>query len=77
LRSAELLGRACDFSQFLQLLTLLVDEEFGITDDVDEENMPDLELYVWRMLRRHEASYYLKTRDFRVYFGATILEQAT
>jgi hypothetical protein len=46
LRSAELLGRACDFSQFLQLLALLVDEESGVADNVDEKNVPDLQFYI-------------------------------
>src|SRR5207244_5131032 len=44
--SAELLGCARDFPQLLQLLGLLVNEQLGITDDVDEENVPDFELHI-------------------------------
>src|SRR5439155_27025010 len=38
--------RARDLAQFLQILELLVNEQFGITDDVDEQNMPDFELHI-------------------------------
>src|SRR5881396_3102597 len=44
--SAELLCCARDFPQLLQLLGLLVNEQLGITDDVDEENVPDFELHI-------------------------------
>lgn len=43
---AELLGPANDFAQFVNLFALLVDQQFGIPDDVDEQNMADLKFYV-------------------------------
>ena len=39
----KLLGCPNDLLERLQLLALLSDEQFGVTDDVDEEDMPDLE----------------------------------
>src|SRR5438874_13059453 len=50
---AELLRAAHDLFQCLKLLALLGDEQFGITDDVDEENVPDLELDLFFNLRGH------------------------
>jgi hypothetical protein len=41
-----LLGSAHDLFQCLQQLALLGDEQFGVTDDVDEQDVPDLEFYV-------------------------------
>jgi hypothetical protein len=41
-----LLGATNDFSQRLHLLALLVDEQLGVTDDVDEQDVPDLEFHV-------------------------------
>ena len=37
---------ASDFPQFLQLFGLFVDEQLGITYNVDEQNMPDFELHI-------------------------------
>jgi hypothetical protein len=37
---------ANDFPQLLHLLDLLVDEQFGVTHHVDEQDVPDLKLYV-------------------------------
>jgi hypothetical protein len=37
----------------LQLLALLGDEQFGITDDVDKENVPDLERDLFVNLSGH------------------------
>src|SRR5438094_147440 len=50
---AELLRAAHDLFQCLQLLALLGDEQFGITDDVDEENVPDLQLNLFFNLSGH------------------------
>src|SRR6266487_734173 len=50
---AELLRAAHDLFQCLQLLALLGDKQFGITDDVDEENVPDLELDLFFNLSGH------------------------
>src|SRR6266700_3329743 len=49
----ELLRPAHDLIQCLKLLALLGDEQFGITDDVDEENVPDLQLDLFFNLRGH------------------------
>ena len=35
----ELLCPAHDFPQFLNVLALLINEQFGIPDDIDEQNM--------------------------------------
>ena len=58
----ELLGAAHDFSQRLHLLALIVDEQLGVTDDVDEQDMPDLEFYFGRGLSWHEISFYLRNQ---------------
>ncbi len=42
----ELLGTAHDLLQRLNLLALLVDEQFGVTDDVDEQDVSDLKFHV-------------------------------
>ena len=44
--SRQWASRLRDLAQFVQILELLVNEQFGITDDVDEENVPDFELHV-------------------------------
>lgn len=36
-------GASDDLAQRLHLVALLVNEQLGVTDDVDEQNMPDLE----------------------------------
>ena len=52
----DLFGCAHDFFQLLNLRALFVDEQFGITDDVNEQDMADLELHVRARLSRHEPS---------------------
>jgi hypothetical protein len=42
----ELLGAAHDFLQLLNLVSLLVDHQLRVTDDVDEQDVPDLEFHV-------------------------------
>jgi hypothetical protein len=42
---------------------LLLDEQFRVTDDVDEQDVPDLEFHIEGRLRGHESSLYLKTGD--------------
>ncbi len=39
----DLLRSAHDLYQLLDLLTLFVDEQLRVTNDVDEQDMPDLE----------------------------------
>jgi len=48
-----LLGSADDRFQRLNLVALLVDEQFRVTDNVDEQDMPDLELNVGPRIGRH------------------------
>jgi hypothetical protein len=43
---AELLRAAHDLFQCLKLLALLGDEQLGVTDNVDEQDVPDLKLHV-------------------------------
>src|SRR5438067_37045 len=50
---AELLRPAHDLFQSLKLLALLGDEQFGITDNVDEENVPDFQLDLFVNLSGH------------------------
>src|SRR5260370_37197014 len=51
---AELLRAAHDLFQCLKKLALLRDEHFRVTDDVDEQDMPDLKFHVGGRLGRHE-----------------------
>jgi hypothetical protein len=44
----------------LNLLALLGDEQCGIANDIDEQDVPDLEFYVGRGLSLHEISFYLR-----------------
>src|SRR5262249_35693204 len=55
LGSAELLGRANDLVELTDPGVLLVRRELGVTDDVDEEDVRDLELYLFLVVVRHEA----------------------
>jgi hypothetical protein len=43
---AELLRAAHDLFQCLKLLALLGDEQLGVTDNVDEQDVPDLKFHV-------------------------------
>ena len=61
-RQLELLRAAHDLLQCLKQVALLGDEHFRVTDDVDEQDMPDLELHVWKMLGRHATSFYPETQ---------------
>jgi hypothetical protein len=40
--SAERIGSPNNFIEGMQIIALLVDQKLGVTDNVDEENMPDL-----------------------------------
>ncbi|HEX4667233.1 MAG TPA: hypothetical protein VH207_11585 [Chthoniobacterales bacterium] len=42
-RGTDRTGPAHDFLQLLQLLALLANEQLRVTDDIEEENVPDLE----------------------------------
>ena len=58
-RVAHLRRPEHDLGQLAQPLLLLFDQELGVTDDVDEEDMPDLELRIGGQLGRH-GSFYLE-----------------
>jgi hypothetical protein len=44
----------------LDLLALLVDEQPGITDDVDEQDMSDFKFHIGGMLGRHRLRFIYK-----------------
>ena len=56
-RLAHLRRLEHDFRQLTESLLLLLNQELGVTDNVDKQDMPDLEFFVWRVLRRHDATY--------------------
>jgi hypothetical protein len=45
-RQSELLRSANNFFQLTNLLSLLVNEQLRVTDDVDEQDVPNLELEI-------------------------------
>jgi len=47
----------------LNLIPLLVDEQFRVSDDVDKQDVPDFEFHIRGSLGRHQSSFYLKTCD--------------
>ena len=42
----DLFGSANDFLQFSNLLTLFIDQQLRVTDNVDEQDMADFKLHV-------------------------------
>jgi len=60
-RQAELFCLAYYPFNPLNLIALFGDEQLGVTDDVDEQDMPDLEFHIWGTLGRHTTSFYLET----------------
>ena len=56
-RVAHLRRPEHDFRQIGEALLLLFDQELGVTDDIDEEDMPDLELRIGGYLGRHGSFY--------------------
>ena len=40
----------------MQIMALLIDQELGVTDDVDEENVPDLQLDLLFNFSGHSGS---------------------
>jgi hypothetical protein len=46
----------------LNLIPLLGDEQPGVTNDVDEQDVPDLKFHVGRGFRWHEISFHLRNR---------------
>src|SRR6266513_2226926 len=53
LRRAEMFSLADDLIKHVEQSALLVRYEFGIADNVDEEHISDLQLYLLLNLRRH------------------------
>jgi hypothetical protein len=47
---------ANDFPQLLHLLALIIDEQFGVIDDVDEQDMPNLKTEIVVEFWRHHVS---------------------
>jgi hypothetical protein len=45
-RFLELVGAAHDLAQRLDLIALFGDQQLRVTDDIDEQDMPDFELYI-------------------------------
>ena len=43
--------------ELLQPLLLFFDQELGVTDNVDEEDMPDFEVEIVVGFRRHHSLY--------------------
>jgi hypothetical protein len=56
LRFPKLLGQANDLVELIDPGVLLVRRELGVTDDVDEENVRDLELDLFLVVVRHDDS---------------------
>ena len=56
-RLAHLRRLEHDFRQLTESLLMLLNQELGLNDNVDKQDMPDLEFFVWRILRRHDATY--------------------
>ena len=52
-RVAHLRRPEHDFGQLIEALLLFFDQELGVTDDVDEEDVSDLELRIGGLLERH------------------------
>jgi hypothetical protein len=67
-RVAHLRRPEDDFRQLAEVLLLPFDQELRVTDEVDEEDMPDLEFGIGGLLGRHEVCLYLKTRDLTSLF---------
>ena len=67
-RVAHLRRPEDDFRQLAEALLLLFDQELRVTDEVDEEDMPDLELGIGGLLGRHEFFYYPKVPDLTSLF---------
>ena len=49
-------GREHDLSELLEPLLLFLDQELGVTNNVDEQDMPDLEVKIIVGFQRHHLS---------------------
>jgi hypothetical protein len=52
----DLVRATHNLPQNVELLTLLIDQQLRVTNDVDKQDMPDLEFYFCGMLGRHGLS---------------------
>src|SRR6266699_4285515 len=59
----DFFSAANNLLQPLNLFALFVNEQLRVTDNVDEQDVPDLEFQVGGLLGWHGIFYYLKTRD--------------
>src|SRR5207248_1279835 len=55
---AELLGVADDLVEEAEQLPLLVTKQLGVTDDVYEQHMPDLQTRIGAELNRHASCHH-------------------
>jgi len=55
-------GREHDLSKLVQPLLLFLDQEPGVTDDVDEQDMPDFQAQIVVGFRWHHLSLAGRTR---------------
>ena len=53
---AERIGSPNNFIERMQIIALLIDQELGVTDDVDEENVPDLQFDLFFNFSGHSGS---------------------
>src|SRR5207248_8618213 len=47
---------------FFEQRVLFVRQQPCVTDNVDEQDVPDVEFHVWGLLGRHATSFYLETQ---------------
>ncbi len=64
-RNANRRGSEHDLSELVQPLLLFLDEELRVTDDVDEQDMPDLK---WRLSFDSGARFFYRPRSYTVMF---------
>jgi hypothetical protein len=68
-RLADLRRRQDNLGQFVQPLLLLLDQELGVTDQIDEQNAPDLEAKIVLRFRRHNFSFAETESQSRLFSG--------
>ena len=54
---AERIGLPNNFIERMQIIALLIDQELGVTDDVDEEDMGDLQFDLFLNFSGHSGTY--------------------
>src|SRR4029077_2651787 len=61
---AELLGTAHNLFERLKLVALLVNQQLGITDNVDEQDMADVKFHFRRRFGRHGVHFVCYWQSF-------------